>query len=111
MPNIDEIRLYVDGQLKTVSAVIRQSINTSAANDVAIGGFASSTSPLYFNGLINDARIYDHALTQAEIKLAAGLPNSPPMVDAGPDQSIKVTYSMLMNATVTDDSLPDPPGE
>ncbi|MBN1804199.1 MAG: discoidin domain-containing protein [Sedimentisphaerales bacterium] len=67
-PNVDEVQLYVDGQPQTTSSV-SQSINTAAGGDVRIGVFSSD--PLYFNGLIDDIRIYDRALSQKEIQKLA----------------------------------------
>jgi uncharacterized protein YjiK len=36
--------------------------------------------------------------------------NNPPSVDAGPDQSVVLPASATLDATVTDDGLPNPPG-
>ena len=70
-PNVDEVRLYVDGKLEMITAVSSQPVNTSAATDVTIGSFP--ISPLYFNGQIDDVRIYDRALSTQEIRLTADL--------------------------------------
>ncbi|MBE0534281.1 MAG: lamin tail domain-containing protein, partial [Phycisphaerae bacterium] len=61
----DAIRLYVDGRRDTFSAFLSQSINTSAANDVRIGAFPGRVR--YFTGNLDDIRIYDRALTEAEV--------------------------------------------
>ena len=63
-PNVNEIHLYVDGIEEAVPSD-SQTISTSGARKVKIGVF--SYSPVYFNGLIDDVRIYDRVLSQAEI--------------------------------------------
>jgi hypothetical protein len=64
-PNISEARLYVDGQLETTGGILACAVNTAAVQDVQLGVF--TVSPLYFRGLIDDVRIYDRALSAAEI--------------------------------------------
>ncbi|MEN6308737.1 MAG: LamG-like jellyroll fold domain-containing protein [Anaerohalosphaeraceae bacterium] len=69
-PSVNQIKLYVDGQLQT-DAVFNstQLINTGQADDVQIGAFISSGSQVsFFKGLINDVRIYNRALTSPEIE-------------------------------------------
>ena len=41
---------------------------------------------------------------------AGGGVNHPPVVDAGPDQSVTLPAAATLDGTVTDDGLPDPPG-
>jgi VWFA-related protein len=38
------------------------------------------------------------------------VPNQPPAVNAGPDQSVTIPAAATLDGTVTDDGLPDPPG-
>jgi len=69
-PDVSDVKLYVDGiEESTTSA--GQAINTAGVYDVKIGIFGSSGR--YFNGLIDDVRIYDRALSQDEIENIAGL--------------------------------------
>jgi len=59
----------------------------------------------YFNGDIDDFRIYEKALTRQEILDVAQIDNLPPEADAGPDRRlIKETDgdSIALDATVTD---------
>jgi arylsulfatase A-like enzyme len=65
-PNITDAKLYVNGVLETVSASQAVALNTVSGNDVKIGGDFSAT---YFNGLLDDVRIYDTALTVDEVKV------------------------------------------
>jgi len=55
----DSIRLYVDGRPETRGTLVSQSIATANADDVGIGAFGG-TAP-YFNGRVDDVRIYDRA--------------------------------------------------
>jgi RHS repeat-associated protein len=68
-PNIDEAKLYVDGVLDAISPSGKAScaINTSVAQDVSIGVFATR----YFNGLIDDVRVYSEALSTEQIQSIA----------------------------------------
>ena len=70
-PNVDEVRLYVDGHLEPISAVSSQPVNTSGATNVAIGAY--TIAPQYFNGLIDDVRIYERILNAGEIATLAGI--------------------------------------
>jgi hypothetical protein len=70
-PSVDEILLYIDGILQTdATANTTQSIYTAALQDVIIGMFENGgVSTSYFEGLIDDVRVYDRALTQPEIQI------------------------------------------
>ena len=61
----DNVRLYVDGQIEVISSLVSQSINTPATNDVKIGIFADTQR--YFQGLIDDVRIYDRVVSSGQI--------------------------------------------
>ncbi|MCD6392006.1 MAG: lamin tail domain-containing protein, partial [Planctomycetes bacterium] len=64
----DNIVLYVDGQTETTGGVVSQSINTQASATTKLGVFQlPNMEGSYFNGLIDDARIYDRALSLQEI--------------------------------------------
>lgn len=68
--NVDDVKLYVDGAEETTSSSAA-TISTIADADVTIGVFASSDR--YFNGLIDNVRIYNRALSETEIAALAGL--------------------------------------
>ncbi len=72
------IRLYVDGQLDADAAVGSVSVDTVA--DLQIGRGRSLTN--LFAGLLDDLRIYDLALSAAEVQ--ALFTGSPPPPTAGP---------------------------
>jgi hypothetical protein len=66
-PDISEAVLYVDGQPESVGVVLPCPINTSAANDIKIGVDIFGTNN-FFQGLIDDVRIFSTALSEAEIQ-------------------------------------------
>ena len=45
-----------------------------------------------------------------EVTITVGPPNQPPTVNAGPDQTVKLTASVTLTGTVSDDGIPNPPG-
>ncbi|MBN1796533.1 MAG: PKD domain-containing protein, partial [Sedimentisphaerales bacterium] len=65
-PIIDEVRLYVDGNLETLNYTGNgRAINTGSAQNVIIGTWLAD--PVYFDGKIDDVRIYDRVLSDEEI--------------------------------------------
>ncbi|MCU0917704.1 MAG: hypothetical protein MUC88_24550 [Planctomycetes bacterium] len=66
-PDALEIALYVDGLLEPSSASLDEPINTIDTGVVRIGESPWHNRP--FTGLIDDVRMFDKALTQAEIEL------------------------------------------
>ena len=66
-PDISEAQLYVDGQRETISAFVDEPVNTSGDQDVAIGVFMRNQIR-YFQGLIDEVRIYNYPLTATEIQ-------------------------------------------
>ena len=70
-PDVLDCLLYVDGRLEPVGGSAPEPISTSAAGTVRIGlgPWAAARS---FEGLIDDLRIYDRALSPEEIAGAAG---------------------------------------
>jgi hypothetical protein len=66
-PDVTDIKLYVDGVQETISAELSQTIDTAIDGRVRIGKSPWSSSAYYFEGLIDDVRIYDHALSPGEV--------------------------------------------
>ena len=67
-PNINEVQLYIDGVLQAVTASAAQAVATTASQDVMIGAYKDTgLFAGYFNGLIDEVRIYYRALTDTEI--------------------------------------------
>ncbi len=64
-PNLQDILLYVDGQLETYSFNSTSvTLNTLSGQDVRIGQFSNGN---YFTGEIDEVRIWDKALLASEI--------------------------------------------
>jgi hypothetical protein len=69
-PNVNEVKLYIDGVQQSTTATA-YAISTAAAADVRIGAFTGALNDvpnMYFKGLLDDVQIYDYALSAAEIQ-------------------------------------------
>lgn len=61
----DQIRSYIDGALECTSSSMTPAV---LDNDrVLIGKLRSATDPYYFEGIIDDVRFYDRALSDTEV--------------------------------------------
>ena len=65
-PRINEVTLYVDGVVDPLTLTNDRPINTGTEIDVTIGRNMNINSR-FFNGQIDELRIYDRALTAAEV--------------------------------------------
>ncbi len=65
-PDVNEAKLYVDGNLETISSSADEPIHTGSYQNVQIGMYY--TGERYFEGLIDDVRIYNVALSEQEIQ-------------------------------------------
>jgi len=70
-PNVNQIRLYVDGVLQGISAVSGQAINTASSQNFRVARNFNNSH--YFNGPIDEVRLYDNALTGADVRVLAGV--------------------------------------
>ena len=68
-PNINEVKLYVDGVFDAPSSVGDKEINTVLGPDVKIGVWGGGQR--FFEGLIDEVRIYDRPLSVDEIAVLA----------------------------------------
>jgi hypothetical protein len=68
----DVTKFYVDGALDTTFAGSNNPYELTAGVDVRFG-MGGPTSGRYWPGALDDVRIYDHVLSQAEIRVAIGL--------------------------------------
>ena len=95
------IQFYVDGVLDPTSDALSVAINTTDMANVTLG--TSSAAILPFKGMIDDMRIYDWALTQAEIAELADVSIGPFL--AVPDNSFFFvgveSQSDTLNQTLT----------
>jgi hypothetical protein len=67
-PDISEAKFYVDGQLETISLSGAKGVNTGSTQNVQIGYCQVPVTGRFFNGLIDEVRVYDYALTGQEIQ-------------------------------------------
>ena len=70
--DIDQTLLYVDGQLETIVTTSSRTINTGSLEDFKIG----SDNSIYFEGVIDDVRLYSRALSAQEINDLPGFSNA-----------------------------------
>jgi hypothetical protein len=66
-------RLYLNGQLK--SSVSKSVISTENTNDLFIGKHGDPLFPYFFNGVIDEIRIYNRSLPTGAITLLSNLKN------------------------------------
>jgi hypothetical protein len=72
-PDVSEVLLYVDGAKEVLDFSSPAAIDTGSANggmtsnDVRIGAWYRAGSEMFFDGLIDEVRIYDRALSAYEI--------------------------------------------
>ena len=103
-PNVQDVKLYVDGVLETIGASASQTIDTGNSADIRIGESINGSSD--FSGLIDDVRIYSTALSADAIALlAAGvcevLPSAS-FTSSDPDNNI-VSTQMVYESRFTNE--------
>jgi len=107
-----KMSIYINGVLaaqQNSTGAIR-----TTTNPLQLGAKnGSTTAGDYFDGTLDDVRVYDRSLAAAEVAaLVNGQPpvNVAPTVNAGADQSITLPNSSVnLAGIVTDDNLPNPP--
>lgn len=80
-PDIEDVVLYVDGQVDPISMVatpflLDTIIDDPSSKPVSFGRRLQGETPRYLVGNLADVRIYDEALTQAEIEAIMNNPGS-----------------------------------
>ena len=73
-PNVNDSRLWVDGQLEGRGAVQGRSMNTASNANVRIGRAVNNN---FFDGNLDEVRIYDEAVDRSSIRALAGLAPDP----------------------------------
>ncbi|MBI9017808.1 MAG: lamin tail domain-containing protein [Phycisphaerae bacterium] len=64
----DDITLYIDGQIETISGIVSCPVNTQTSGTVKLGVYLLPfLKGNFFNGLIDEARIYNRDLTDNEV--------------------------------------------
>ena len=87
------MRLYVDGRLAAESTDQFGAICYPDQSELAIGAYVDSNERINLNGAIREVRIYNRALTAAEVASSMPEPGIPSGADAA--QSIRVRLIML----------------
>ena len=65
--DVDEVLLYVDGQLETISASTPEPVLTNTTSGINLR-LSRGTNNRYFDGIIDEVRVWSTALSQAEIQ-------------------------------------------
>jgi|GEM_PF-3810443 len=66
VPDVSEVKLYVDGVVETISDLRPQLINTDINMEINIGRIDADYG-YYFNGMVDEIHVYDYALSEKEI--------------------------------------------
>jgi hyaluronate lyase len=102
--------LYVNGARMSVTTLTSPSTTPpSYAGTTYIGNRLDLTRG--WDGLIDDLRIYNRLLSDAEVQSLAGTPpNFAPTVSAGTNLTVLWPAAANLNGNVADDGNPNPPG-
>jgi len=102
------LRLYVNGTPDTFGTIAQATVPRNATSPLRIGAL-DSADPIGWNGLIDEVRIYNRALTLAEVQdlYAAAPSNIGPKITLN-NASVTGTAGspVAVGATVTDDGVP-----
>jgi glucose/arabinose dehydrogenase len=111
--NGTELTIWVDGTLANTTLQSTGSYGNSGFPVNFGGGGVWDATGNWFNGLLDEVRIYDRALTQAEIALLSTAPpvNSSSSPNAGLDGDGIIGTPFALLGLVTDDGNPSPPGK
>ena len=103
--SVNDIALYSDGKVETISGIVPQSINTQAWATAKLGVFERQyfTGNHYFDGLIDDARIYDRALGLKEVwNVAAAASTLYDCADLNTDQTVNLSDMAMLSQSWSD---------
>jgi hypothetical protein len=102
---------YVNGSRRTT---VTLALPSGAAPPLAGTGYIGNRAALdrAWNGLIDDLRIYNRFLNDAEVQSLASMPmaNVAPVVSAGQNQTVVWPEAANLAGSVSDDAKPNPPG-
>jgi len=104
----------------TASDIEDGDLTANIAWESNLDGNLGSGGNLYYSGLsvgmhtITSSAIDSSGLTgtdQVSIAVIGQVENQPPLVSAGIDKTIPLSQTAILNGSVSDDGLPDPPGQ
>ncbi len=87
---------------------VAQTVTVTAVDDAFVEGTHASTITHTSSSLA--ANFDGRTIASVVARITDNDMNQPPIVDAGPNQSILLSDVGILNATVTDEGAPDPPG-
>ena len=93
-----------------IGTQIIETVDGSSFSTTKATGAITVTDPIRLGSHKNGGDWYNGVLDEVTYSIGSGSTNQPPVVDAGPDQTITLPSSANLNGTVTDDGLPNPPG-
>jgi len=73
-PRVSDVKLYIDGQRQAVFEITERDIDTKATEHLRLGAGHSPTQNRHFNGIIDDVRLFDSALSAANIRRIYAVP-------------------------------------
>ena len=101
------IAIYFDGVLDN-SAPASGNFPTGAS-PVWIGGRSDNPSSRGWKGMLDDVRVYDYGMSDAQVADLAAMAPRIPMVDAGEDQAFSIQNGYVqLDGTLIDDGKPQP---
>ncbi len=105
----DQVRLYISGELQSTGSMGRRVVR-NLNRPFRIGKRVGQQSPRSLNGVIDDVRIYDRALSDLEISqlyiLDGGLPVAPSITTSPQNQSITSGGSVTFTVSATGVPIP-----
>ncbi len=106
-------QLYINGQLDQPLSGLVAATGVVTNCPQFIAGLGGIETPASWNGALDDVRVYARVLDAGEILALADAPvtNHAPVVYAGPDVAVQIGVPVTLTGTVTDDGLPNPPGQ
>ncbi len=85
---IGEVKFYVDGKLDALTSAPATAVINTASTSVVLGNSGHATATYGFDGALDEVRIYDHVLTEAEIQQI--MRGAPAGQASGPNPANKV---------------------
>jgi PKD repeat protein/glucose/arabinose dehydrogenase len=107
------LEIFLDGVSVATSSAATTSYGSSGYPVNFGGGGIYDATGNWFDGAMDEVRIYGTSLEPASIALLAALPpaNAAPVPDAGPDALATATLPHALLGAVGDDGNPSPPGQ